>query len=363
MEVVHAIITLQALTTALLIYFNKRFKGEDLYLSLLFGVIFIHLFYKGAILLIFHEGVIFDRLHGSFSLLYGPMLFLYIQSVLGKSVSTKAFLLHATPFLMGLGVNIMLTASLMMDVDMEGFMELYHYFILYSLIFSTFGYGLYPFLAFRKKNEQDEILKLKGWIAKLIGGSFLFIFTLIIAGFFIEYFHIDTNLGSRYTFMGVLLILFFAVINIRMRILMMDQKKDPGNKSYLDIQPKEKYRNSRLEEEEQELVLAKIKTIFLTKKPFLNPDFTLDDLAVELNLPKLSVTQALNLKLGQNFYQYVNTARIEESKKLLQASDEDNFTVIGYESGFKSKSTFYKYFKELTGFSPSDYKKSLEIND
>ncbi len=360
MEVVHAIITLQALTTALLIYFNKRFKGEDLYLSLLFGVIFIHLFYKGAILLIFQDEVIFDRLHGSFSLLYGPMLFLYIQSVLGKSVSTQAFLLHATPFLMGLGVNILLTVSLLIDVDMEAFMQLYHYFILYSLMFSTLGYGSYPFFAFREK-EMDKLLKLKAIISKLIGGAFLTIFLLIIAGFAIEFFHIDTNLGSRYTFMGILLVLFFAVINLRMRILTLDQQRDPESKASLDIQPREKYKNSRLEDEEQEQVLERISTYFLKKKPFLNPDFSLEDLAQDLDLPKLSVTQALNLGLGQNFYQYVNTARVEESKKLLQTTDEGNFTVIGYESGFKSKSTFYKYFKELTGFSPSDYKKSLEV--
>lgn len=361
MELVYAIITLQALTTALLIYFNKRYKGEDLFLSLLFGVIFIHLFYKGAILMIFQDRELFDKLHGAFSLLYGPMLFLYIQSVLGKTLSTKAFLLHTTPFLMGFGVNVLLTASVLLDMNMEGFMQLYHYFILFSLLFSSFGYGIYPFLIFRKL-QPDALLKLKIRISKLIGGAFLMISALIFLGFFIEYFQWSINLGSRYTFVGILLILFFAVINVRMRILLLDQKQDPEIKPVLDIQSKEKYRNSRLEEEEQELVLEKLNHFFLEKKPYLNSDYALDNLAQDLGLPKLKITQALNLGLGQNFYQYLNTARIEESKKLLQTRDEDNFTVIGYESGFKSKSTFYKYFKDLTGFSPSDYKKSLEVS-
>lgn len=34
---------------------------------------------------------------------------------------------------------------------------------------------------------------------------------------------------------------------------------------------------------------------------------------------------------------------------------EKNLIEIGFESGFKSKSTFNKYFKEITGMSPSDY--------
>ena len=39
----------------------------------------------------------------------------------------------------------------------------------------------------------------------------------------------------------------------------------------------------------------------------------------------------------------------------------DHFSLLGiaFEAGFKSKSTFNKYFKELTGLSPSEYREQL----
>jgi AraC-like DNA-binding protein len=361
MRIVLAVVTLQALTTALLIYFNKRYKGEDLFLSLLFGVIFIHLSYKGAILLVFDSEEIFDRLHGSFSLLYGPMLFFYIQSVLGRTLTSRAFLLHTAPFLMGLGVNVLLTISLLIDVNLDLFMDMYHNFILYSLMFSSLGYGLYPFFAFSGE-KKDQVLKLKSLIAKFIGAAYLFLFGLIIFGFLIEIFQLPINLGSRYTFYGLMLVLFFAVINVRMRLLSINQQESAGNTLSLEIHEREKYKTSRLETEEMRSILEALALYFAKKKPYLNPDFSLDDLAQELEVPRVNITQALNLELGQNFYQYLNTARVEESKKLLQQVGEDNLTVVGYESGFKSKSTFYKYFKDATGCSPSDYRKNWELS-
>ncbi|MDR7131788.1 AraC-like DNA-binding protein [Algoriphagus sp. 4150] len=361
MGIVLAVVTLQALTSGLLIYLNKRYKGEDLYLSLIFGVIFIHLVYKGALLVFFEDREIFDKLHGCFSMLYGPMLYFYIRSILGKPVSYKLLLIHGVPFFMGLGLNSMMIIFLLIDTDFHQLMEVYHQLTQWMVFLSFVGYGTYCFVALRKV-EGDWFLNHKILISKGIGASYLILSVLILIGFGSVLFDFILPINMRYIYFTMMFVLFFSVVQIRIRMLL--SKENPGEaQNHLAIIPKTKYRNSKISDEELEEVLMKVYQLFADKKPYLDQDYSLDLMAKDIGLPKLKITQALNMHLGQNFYQFVNAARIEESKVLLQNPLEENLSVVGYEAGFKSKSTFYKYFKDATGFSPSDYKKSLEFSN
>ena len=53
------------------------------------------------------------------------------------------------------------------------------------------------------------------------------------------------------------------------------------------------------------------------KKPFLNPDITLMDIAEQVKIPYRALSEVINNKLNQNFYDFINGYRINESKKLL----------------------------------------------
>ena len=167
----------------------------------------------------------------------------------------------------------------------------------------------------------------------------------------------------RYLFYASQLLIFGAIIHYRLRIFMIDQRIQQVNaQTDTDTPPAttvDKYKYSRLSDEELDAIIFLIQNYFQEKKPHLDSDLTLDDLAHKLQLHKTYITQALNLRLGQNFYQYVNNARVEESLEKIKKASLDNMAAIGYESGFRSKSTFYKYFKERTGYNPTDYKKSL----
>lgn len=88
----------------------------------------------------------------------------------------------------------------------------------------------------------------------------------------------------------------------------------------------------------------------------------------ELSLPKLSslmqcstheLSYILNQGIGENFYQFVNTYRIEAAKELLSDKKSGHLSIegIGYEVGFNSKTTFNTTFKKYTGLTPSDWKK------
>ncbi|WP_395803536.1 helix-turn-helix domain-containing protein [Daejeonella sp.] len=98
---------------------------------------------------------------------------------------------------------------------------------------------------------------------------------------------------------------------------------------------------------------------FEKNKPYLNTEFSIDDIAEELNIPKHHVGYCFTNIIKTKFTSIRNDFRIEHAKRLLLSPQVDIMTVegIGFESGFASKSSFFSVFKESTGLSPFDYMK------
>ncbi len=90
---------------------------------------------------------------------------------------------------------------------------------------------------------------------------------------------------------------------------------------------------------------------------YLNPTLTLIELASALKLSPKVVSRHINAGFGQSFNDYVNSYRVEEVKRRLKTSDLEKLTIMGiaYESGFNSKTTFNRIFREFTGTVPSGY--------
>jgi YesN/AraC family two-component response regulator len=96
----------------------------------------------------------------------------------------------------------------------------------------------------------------------------------------------------------------------------------------------------------------------LEQKPFLEPSLTINDLADKTQIMPRYLSQIINECLNQNFYDFVNSYRINEAKKyLLQCSSRKTILEILYEVGFNSKTAFNVAFKNMTGMSPTQYRK------
>lgn len=95
------------------------------------------------------------------------------------------------------------------------------------------------------------------------------------------------------------------------------------------------------------------------KKPYLNPNFCIEDISKELEIPKHHVGYCFNNILKTRFTTIRTELRITHAKRLLLSNQADIMTMegIGNESGFASKSSFFSLFKEATGLSPYDYMK------
>lgn len=111
-----------------------------------------------------------------------------------------------------------------------------------------------------------------------------------------------------------------------------------------------------LSEEEQELE-RRMLALLQQDRLYLEPRFSLDDLASRLDESKHRVSKVINAKPERSFYELVNRFRVDHLKNLLDDPAKSNFTILalGLESGFNSKASLNRIFKTTTGLTPRQY--------
>ena len=97
----------------------------------------------------------------------------------------------------------------------------------------------------------------------------------------------------------------------------------------------------------------------MSKKLFLNSNLTLPLLAGELKISTHHLSQVINEKADQTFYDYVNSRRISKAKEQLIHPDKKHLGIagIGFEVGFNSLSAFNNAFKKHASMTPSQFRK------
>lgn len=119
----------------------------------------------------------------------------------------------------------------------------------------------------------------------------------------------------------------------------------------------EKYRSSSLRSIDEIKLYDQLKQLLDTDKLYLNPELSLKTVADLLNTNTKYLSQVVNHQAGINFQQFVNLYRVKEAKHKIVKDSFSNLTLYGIalQCGFKNKSTFYKVFKEVTGYTPKDF--------
>lgn len=120
-----------------------------------------------------------------------------------------------------------------------------------------------------------------------------------------------------------------------------------------------KYQKSSLSDDDAEVIHSRLKIFFGEKKPYTNPDLTLDELAEALDVHPNYLSQVINSKEKKNFYELINEKRVEEFINLTSDPSNNQFTLLAlaYDCGFNSKASFNRNFKKHTGLTPSEYLK------
>lgn len=100
-----------------------------------------------------------------------------------------------------------------------------------------------------------------------------------------------------------------------------------------------------------------IEAAVLANQWFLEPRFSLKELAKRMASNEAYVSRAINQGLKQTFNGLINRLRVQHAQDLIRTRQQPLLN-IALESGFNSKATFNRVFRDLCGMTPSQYKKS-----
>jgi putative ABC transport system permease protein len=106
----------------------------------------------------------------------------------------------------------------------------------------------------------------------------------------------------------------------------------------------------------------RLKEAVAANRLYEDPELTLTTLAAKLAIHPHDLSRMINMGLEKNFSDFINEFRVRDIARKMQDPAYDQLTLLGiaYESGFNSKTTFNRVFKEMTGKTPAEYKNSLK---
>lgn len=342
------------------------------------NLVFKNTFIRSLVMVLFHlTYVLISKLcfaednwiedSAPFGLMYGPFLFFLLYSYWNQRLPLKLILLHLSPlFIFGVFHIYMLASGLSPHSSVASlYMQL-----LYSLIPVSFlSYALWGFWFLTKINK-----KIRGLI--YLFGFFNLSILVIVSFFFFnvignsEKLIMEANPESEiggfflYSFFALSLIVLIFVFS-RKSALSLRQHSDPAvpeidKESYAIPETSSiaepSYSKSSLSDDKLLVYERKLDEYVELHQPWKNHDLKLDLLADYLNIQRHHLTQVLNTQKNKNFNSYINEMRVDHVCELMKDKKEEvSLADLGFMSGFNSKSTFYRWFKEIKGMTPAQY--------
>jgi AraC-like DNA-binding protein len=289
-----------------------------------------------------------------YSFAFGPLIYFYVKSLVNQSfIFQKKDYLHFVPVLLQAGLYLFLT---MKEYNFKNwYWENVHQWITYKIEFDgTFiSMLIYLGLSIRLlKNYQiyvannfSETSKIRlNWLKIILIILIILCLQWLLEIILRDYFHLFFNYDYSIQILGIMA-LVLAIGGIRQANLSeVNFEEEVVQKTHIQIDNQ---------------ILVQIKQGMNIQKLYLNPTLTLSEFAKELKLNPKIVSQQINTGLGKSFNDFVNEYRVEEVKLRLNSSDLERLTILGiaYESGFNSKTTFNRIFKDFTGLAPRDFLK------
>jgi len=344
----------QGLFAAILMFTKKDSSASDKILSAWLFLLGIKFFTCGLDYELFGQPLLSSSL-----LLFNPALYLYVKTLTRPDYKLKLYqLLHLLPFIL-----FEISAYLIQEpLSIRSFFESDSNFI-YRMLFGIANIASWSFynpmslilvhkhrMALRNEISTIEKNENLGW---LLGISIFYVVYCIVA-FILSAFVFSSTINPLTPHIyNYSVLLFFSYTlsfyGLRQQKIIIKYQKPEVNKT--------PYQNSQLSEERKQVIQKRLIEYFEQKKAYLNPELNMELLSANLRIPKYQLTEVLSTEIGKNFFQFVNSYRVEAVKKML-ADPKNHFSVeaTGYECGFTSKSSFYNVFKSFTGMTPFEFR-------
>ncbi|MFA8434918.1 MAG: helix-turn-helix domain-containing protein [Marinifilaceae bacterium] len=196
---------------------------------------------------------------------------------------------------------------------------------------------------------------LQKWLLFALGS-----YTLASGGYVLSFFHktsidFSNSINAIYASLGIFTLGYFGMKQ-GMPIPLSQSSKEKKTSQSTD-RTKHRYKNQLLTEQKALELQKKIENCIQTEKPHRTENITISQMAKLVNVPINQLSQYLNDYQKQNFYDFINSQRIEEVKTMIKDPTKTHYTLMGIalECGFSSKTTFNRSFKKYTGTTPSQY--------
>lgn len=312
-------------------------------------------------------------------LLGAPILFLYISSLTGYQISLKTLLLHLGVYVVYILIffvlrqkeNLLLTAvNGFINPNEKPLWWMQYYAV--PLAISAFVYCIWDLILLNRHRANildyfsfEEKVNLK-WVSYIVNSYFI----LFLATSFLIFGAVQFQLlpvEKAFTLVGIclsIMVIAFGFYGFRQTAIFTntDLQRISGLSANGKNTKNATYSKSGLTPEKNKSLAKRLKEHMEIEKPFLNENLNLSLLSEKSEIPQSHISQVMNQHFQMHFYDFINSYRVEEAKKKLSSSDFDHLSVLGiaFDCGFKSKSSFNRYFKKYTGISPSEFKKNQD---
>ncbi len=301
-----------------------------------------------------------------YSLTFGPFLYLYSSKLLEKNpILIWKDASHFIPYLILSLTHLVFFTNLPMRFDNADQNDLFFVLTFIRLLCLLFCLVIYSsvviWFIIRHQKEIRKTYSFESpkitlnWIRYITVIFVLTYFILsaifllnLINGNFIQTFHYIPGIGLTLISYSV------SYFGFRQPSLFMSAE----TKMFL-----KKWKAGQMSENDLKAIETRIRNFMVDRKPYLNPELTIQKLSDLIDIPREQVSNIINQHLNKNFYWFVNQYRVEEAQERLTDPRFEHKTVlsIGYESGFNSKSSFNALFKYYTGMTPGEYRKKIYL--
>lgn len=309
----------------------------------------------------------------TFAFLQVPVFYLYVLSVCYSDFKLKPkHLLHLLPFVIA---NVVLlprfyavdmATKIDFIINRQSRFELQFNHIIFHLQVIVYFTAIFMLLRKAKKLYVENHAG-----SSIISYNWLFQFTSVLTALYMiallknilkfsDYPHISEGIRIGLLVLSLFMICWhlFKALNNPGLFRNIDSKLKLVSDLVLEEKNDEQLAVS---EEEYHEDLLKLQQYMMAEKPFLNPSLTIQDISKDIKVPVRDLSLLINHQLGQHFYDFVNSYRIESAMNILKDEAKSKLTILEilYYVGFNSKSSFNTAFKKHTGKTPTDYRKGL----
>lgn len=361
MQYIIAIGVFQAIIVVALLWKNKLKSSGDGLLMLLVGCIAAHLGIKFLIYSLVTDAHVRQQMNTFIGFCYGPLLYLYALKSRNAHFIPASKWYVFVPFIVGaiayFTVAGVLFVSKSSDYRLLGwYNEVSTFALLAAQLF-------FAFLSLRiSRRDLDSTKFREKKMIKYIVGCF-FAITLFSMPFWTS--------GYLATWVEPFLVrsVIYAILTFICILIGYEKVLGTGSipepipvdfKASTEIAP----RKLQLSLERQQEIWEILESHLNEHKVFADSELNLDKLASATGLNKYHISETLNTYAQKSFYQYINGHRIHYAIDQMEVLNRKDIPVnvlsLAYDAGFRAKSSFNRYFKEITGFTPTEHLKSLE---